>query len=711
MQIPLDYYRILGIPLQAESDLIVSAYEDRITQIPHGEYSEYGIKSRQNLITHAYNILKNEKSRQDYDDKVFPTTTESLWDSDSEVSISEAVSLLDGETINPTIDVEKDEFIGALMMLQELGEYELVSTLAQPYVEGKEKLTEITQQTEVLPKIWQDLILTVVNSNWELAREKWQQQEYDDADIYLVKAYSLLEEEDCLPSLRREINDNRCKLRPYLILQLLTQDTSEFQHRRRALDLLSQMLDARGGIEGKNDDQSGLNTDDFLRFIQQIRSYLSAREQQEFFATEAQRPSNIAKYLSINALMVMGFTERKPEYILEAKKLLIQLNHHQDVCIEQSICAFLLGEIAQAQVFVKQSREAEKLNFVLEKSANSLDLVPGLLLYTEKWFQEELSEQFKNLDKESFSVQLYFEDERVQNYLEKIAPPERDSDGDDITLKKIASQALPDSLDDIPVNVEYPSALRETENPVEETTIPTNDDSELVNFNSFLSENLEAEKTIIPDVVNNDDDEIEVEDKKEKSGLIVNVSLSILVLIILAVLVNVILNNFASLVNIGRRDNNLELSLTEPLIQLPEEIVAEEAIGADNPLTAEGAVIIINQWLEAKSQATGAEYNISALESILVDPLLSIWRNNISALKNQNAYRRYQHNVTIEGVNVNPQNLNQGNIIARVREKSEFFSNGRLDNIRSYDEEILVKYELVKVNNKWLIRNTEIVNN
>lgn len=708
MQIPLDYYRILGIPLQAESDLIVSAYEDRITQIPHGEYSEYGIKSRQNLITHAYHILKDVKSRQDYDDTVFPTTSESLLDGDSEVSISDAVSLLDDETINPTIDVEKDQFIGALMMLQELGEYELVSTLAQPYVEGKEKITEISQQTEILPKIWQDLILTVVNSHGELAREKWQQQEYDDADIYLGKAYSLLEEENFLPSLRQEIRGNRCKLRPYLILHLLSKDTSELKDRRRALDLLSQMLNARGGIEGKNDDQSGLNTDDFLRFIQQIRLYLRAQEQQEFFATEAQRPSNIAQYLSISALMVMGFTERKPEYILEAKKLLIQLNHYQDVYIEQSICAFLLGEIAQAQVFVKQSQETEKVNFVLEKSANSLDLVPGLLLYTEKWFQEELSEQFKNLDKESFSVQLYFEDERVQNYLEKIAPPERDSHGDDINLANSAPQPLPDSLDDIPVNIEYPSALRDTENPVTATPT-TNDDSELVNFNSFLSENLEAEEVITPSFM--DDDAMEVEEKREKSGLIISVSLSILVLIILAVLVNVILSNFASLVNLGRGNNNLQLSLNEPLIQLPEEIVAEEAMGADNPLTAEGAGTIVNKWLEAKSQATGAEYKTSALESILVDPLLSIWRNNISALRNQNAYRRYQHNVTIEGVNVNPQNLNQGNITARVREKSEFFRNGRLDNTRSYDEEILVKYEVVKINNQWLIQNTEIVNN
>jgi len=61
------------------------------------------------------------------------------------------------------------------------------------------------------------------------------------------------------------------------------------------------MLSERGGIDGTEDDQSGLSLDDFLRFIQQPRSYLTAAEQQSLFEAESQRPSAVATYLAVYA--------------------------------------------------------------------------------------------------------------------------------------------------------------------------------------------------------------------------------------------------------------------------------------------------------------------------------------------------------------------------------------------------------------------------
>jgi len=43
-----------------------------------------------------------------------------------------------------------------------------------------------------------------------------------------------------------------------------------------------------------------LSLDDFLRFIQQLRSYLTAAEQQSLFEAESQRPS-VATYLAVYA--------------------------------------------------------------------------------------------------------------------------------------------------------------------------------------------------------------------------------------------------------------------------------------------------------------------------------------------------------------------------------------------------------------------------
>ena len=43
MQIPLDYYRILGIPMAASDEQLAQAYDDRIVGLPRREYSSPAI--------------------------------------------------------------------------------------------------------------------------------------------------------------------------------------------------------------------------------------------------------------------------------------------------------------------------------------------------------------------------------------------------------------------------------------------------------------------------------------------------------------------------------------------------------------------------------------------------------------------------------------------------------------------------------------------
>ncbi|MEM4177913.1 MAG: DnaJ domain-containing protein, partial [Nitrososphaeria archaeon] len=66
MEVPLDYYRILGIPLEAEPELIEQAYEDRSVQLPHQDYSIIAQTSRKNLLKIAYDTLSNPQSRLQY---------------------------------------------------------------------------------------------------------------------------------------------------------------------------------------------------------------------------------------------------------------------------------------------------------------------------------------------------------------------------------------------------------------------------------------------------------------------------------------------------------------------------------------------------------------------------------------------------------------------------------------------------------------------
>jgi len=49
----LDYYRILGLPIQASAEQLQQAYRDRTLQLPRREYSETAIMARKQLLEAA----------------------------------------------------------------------------------------------------------------------------------------------------------------------------------------------------------------------------------------------------------------------------------------------------------------------------------------------------------------------------------------------------------------------------------------------------------------------------------------------------------------------------------------------------------------------------------------------------------------------------------------------------------------------------------
>ncbi|HEY9706247.1 MAG TPA: molecular chaperone DnaJ, partial [Allocoleopsis sp.] len=254
----------------------------------------------------------------------------------------------------------------------------------------------------------------------ELGREQWQQGQYENAALSLETGQEILLKEGLFASLRGEISLDIFKLRPYRILELLSLPESNETERKTGLQLLKAMLNDRGGMEGSGDDQSGLSVDDFLRFIQQLRSYMTAAEQQNLFEIEAIRPSAVATFLAVYALLARGFNQRNPAYIRQAKTMLMRLSQRQDVYIEQAICAMLLGQTDEATEYLQKSQDQETLKFIKEHSQDSPDLLPGLCLYGEKWLQSEVFPHFRDLANRHTALTEYFADEQVQAYLENM---------------------------------------------------------------------------------------------------------------------------------------------------------------------------------------------------------------------------------------------------------------------------------------------------
>ncbi|HBC42488.1 MAG TPA: molecular chaperone DnaJ, partial [Pseudanabaena sp.] len=123
----------------------------------------------------------------------------------------------------------------------------------------------------------------------DLGREYWKQGQYESAASSLESAQDLLLREGLFLSIRSEIQADLFRLRPYRILELLASPDHHTNEHRKGMSLLQEMLEARRGIDGSGNDYSSLGIDDFLRFIQQLRSYMTAIEQQTLFEEEARR--------------------------------------------------------------------------------------------------------------------------------------------------------------------------------------------------------------------------------------------------------------------------------------------------------------------------------------------------------------------------------------------------------------------------------------
>ena len=108
MLIPLDYYRILGVPIQADSSQLSQGYQQRLAHGPHPDYSGTALGIRRQLLDEAYQTLNSAGDRQAYD-------AQFLVKSYAE---GPQLSPADGQNPKtPNLDIDDRQFTGALTLL------------------------------------------------------------------------------------------------------------------------------------------------------------------------------------------------------------------------------------------------------------------------------------------------------------------------------------------------------------------------------------------------------------------------------------------------------------------------------------------------------------------------------------------------------------------------------------------------------------------
>ncbi len=768
MRIPLDYYRILGLPIQATVEQLKQAHRDRTLQLPRREYSDVAIQSRKRLIDEAYGVLSDGDQRQAYDmgflaktyDHQDPKTRPSGRNTPSLQISSE--SNVDAHT--PSIEIDDQDFVGTLLVLQELGEYEQVIKLSLPYLSNGSiglKDGRFGDPELIVP----DVVLTVALAYLELGREQWQQGQYEKAAESLETGQEILLQENLFASLRGEMQVDLYKLRPYRILELLQQPDNKVAERRRGLQLLREMLHERGGIDGHGEDQSGLSVEDFLRFVQQLRRHLTTAEQQTLFETEARRPSAVATYLAVYAQIAQGFANRQPALIRKAKLMLMQLGRRQDVHLEKAVCSLLLGQTEEASRALELSQEREPIAYIRENSKDSPDLLPGLCLYAERWLQDEVFPHFRDLLNHSVSLKDYFASEQVQSYLESLSTevgtanewvvvqPRRNSatgtgmaqrptnspQSESIQMPKTSSNPTTAAISAValtnpitqsssspptrvskqpPPSSPLKSELSSTQlqEPVELSSASRQMPPRLTEpFNSSSS----SESVASPSSPKISASSLSQEGSTERrstssrrgsSKKLDSVQLRRLLLLGFIGLLGVwlawlILSAFWNLVSGAMGGGG------QPLVELSGPPVAIPTPEPPNPLaedlTPEVAQQVIQRWLDTKAAALGPQHQIESLQGILVDPALTQWVGIAQSIRAEGSYRNYQHSLTVNDVQVDPNNPNQAFIEATVSETTRFYQNGQLSDSR--EDTLRVRYQLVRQQDLWRIQDWRVV--
>lgn len=762
MRIPLDYYRILGLPLAASEEQLRQAYSDRIVQLPRREYSIAAISSRKQLIEEAYVVLSDSKERAIYDQLYLAHAynpdragTKSLLENRAENNNR------NHDVQSLSIEIAQEELVGALLLLQELGEYELVLKLGRPYLVNKNRKVGVrvgsylsSEEFSSSPEL-PDIILTVALACLELGREQWQQSHYENAAISLETGEELLMREGLFPSVQAEIAADLCKLRPYRILELLALPQEKTNERRQGLELLQNILEERGGIDGAGNDQSGLNIDDFLRFIQQLRNHLTVAEQHKLFEAESKRPSAVATYLAVYALIARGFSQRQPALIRQAKQMLMHLGKRQDVHLEQSLCALLLGQTEEATRVLELSQEYEALAIIREKSQDSPDLLPGLCLYCEQWLQQEVFPHFRDLGRKHASLKEYFADRQVQAYLEAL-PTDTQTTNE---WNAVNHQAFPGSQVNSPryrtpdhgtsrqVNhhhnfePELPSAGageipnsshvspprysggQKPEMPGEQSATGNlaasgHNQQIPVRTHNEVQKQTQKRRQRKPTPANSRErgSEHRPSSPRRRRGLAGNldaktrlvwlVFLSMGGLLVFWLLVSTAwgwVNNV--LFRPSLQGTPLAIELNQPAVSIPDPNSKPEV--DDGMMTTAIAKQVIENWLSTKAAAFGPDHETDRLDEILTGSALSQWRTIVKQATAGSSYRKYEHDVKVEFINQKETVADNAVVEATVKEVTQFYENGV--NTKSNQDRLRVRYDLIRKEDSWRIQNMTVV--
>ncbi len=385
LDLPIDHFRLLGVSPASDAQTVLRTLDQRLDRVPDQGFTTETLQARARLLHESADLLSDGERRRTYE--------------------AELTALAGGPNAVPALDVPGSLEVAGLLLLLEAGQaqeaFELACRALQP-----PQAPALGSSREA------DLSLLAGLACRAAAEESRSRRHFEAAARQLQQGLQLLQRMGQLPDLRQRLVRDLDALSPFLVLDLLSRELTAVEKRGEGLELLEQLVQRRGGLEGDLD--PSFSSAEFQMFFKQIRSFLTVQEQVDLFSRWAEAGSEAADFLSSIALTASGFAQRKPERIAAARERL-QASGRSGIEPLLANLHLLLGEVDIALATFDAGAGPELRDWVEHQSREPL---AQLCAYCRDWLANDVLPGYRDLESDP-DLDAYFADRDVIAWVER----------------------------------------------------------------------------------------------------------------------------------------------------------------------------------------------------------------------------------------------------------------------------------------------------
>tara|TARA_B100000212_G_scaffold342071_1_gene327451 strand:- start:1388 stop:3466 length:2079 start_codon:yes stop_codon:yes gene_type:complete len=386
LELPLDHFRLIGVSPSASSEEILRAFQLRLDKTPDNGFTYEVLAQRSELLRLTADLLTNSENRKKYEDQVLKGAS--------------------------GLEVPSNREVAGLILLWESGSPKEAFKLAR-------KALQPPQTPALGSGRESDLTLLAALTAKDAAIKEQDQRCYANASDFLQEGIQILQRMGKMGELRKVLEDDLSALLPYRILDYLSRDLSDEETHKKGVDMLFNFVSKRGGLEGskKLETEDTLDQNNFEAFFQQVKSFLTVREQIELFLNLQRKGSTEAGYLAFIALTAEGFAKQKPEKLLEAQKLIKNIKlSEMDLMPLIGCLDLLLANVEKAEERFLISSDENLKDWLLSYQGENLD---AICLYCKNWLENEVLKGYRDIKIDQVNLDLWFDNKVIQEFIEK----------------------------------------------------------------------------------------------------------------------------------------------------------------------------------------------------------------------------------------------------------------------------------------------------